>query len=45
MQYLIKTPFAENQEEKKWGMVVTGHDKVMSAIERHQAMLHQNHMA
>jgi len=43
-QYLIATPRTEIWEEKKQGVEFPGHKKVKSAIERHLAMLHQNHM-
>jgi len=43
MQYLIKKPRAEVREEKKWGVEFPVHEVVMAAIERHPAMLCQNH--
>jgi len=45
MQYLIKKPRAEVQEEKKWGVEFPGHKMVKAAIEKHEAMLRQNHTA
>jgi hypothetical protein len=44
-QYLIKIPRAEVQEEKKRGVEFPGHDKVKTAMERHPAIIHQNHTA
>jgi len=43
-QYLIKKPQAEVREEKKQGVQFPGHEKVKAAMERHPAMIHQNHM-
>jgi len=43
MHYLIKKPHAEVREEKKWGVEFPVHKKVKSAIDRHPAMLCQNH--
>ena len=43
MKYLIKKPGAEVREEKKRGVEFPGHNKVKAAIQRHQAMLRQNH--
>jgi len=42
-KYLIKKPLAEVREEKKWGVEFPGHKKVKAAIQRHPAMLCQNH--
>jgi len=42
MQQLVKKPCAKVQEEKKWGVEVPGHNKVMVAIERHRAMVRKN---
>jgi len=44
-QFLIKQPRTKVREEKKWGVEFAGYKKVMAAIERHPAMLQQNHMA
>jgi len=44
MQYLMKKPPAEVQEEKKWGVVFAGHKTVEAAIERYPVIHHQNHM-
>ena len=43
-KYLIKAPRTKVRAEKKQGVVFPGHKKVMAAIERHPAMLCQNHM-
>jgi len=43
-QYLINKPRTEVREEKKQDVEFAGHKKVKAAIERHPAMLHQNHM-
>jgi len=43
-QYLIKTPCTEVWEEMKWGDEFPGHMKKKAAIERHMAMLRQNHI-
>ena len=45
VQYLMKKPRAEVREEKKQGVELPGHNMVKTAIERHPAMLHQNHTA
>jgi len=45
MQYLIKTPCAEVQEENKRGVELPGHREVKAAIDRHPAMFLQNHTA
>jgi len=42
-QYLIKKPRAEVREAKKRGVQFPGHNKVKAAMERHPAMLRQNH--
>jgi len=42
-QNLIKKPRAEVREEKKRGVEFPGHNKVKAVIERHPAMLRQNH--
>jgi len=44
-QYLSKTPCTEAWEEKKLGVEFPGLKRVKAAIERLQAMLHQNHTA
>ena len=44
-QYLIKKPCAEVREENKQGVEFRGHNKMKAAIERHPAMLRQNHSA
>jgi len=44
MQYVIQKPCTEVREEKKWGVECPGHQMVKAAIERHPAMLHQNHI-
>jgi hypothetical protein len=41
--YLIKKPCAKVQEEKKRGVKFPRHKKVKAAIQRHPAMLRQNH--
>jgi hypothetical protein len=41
-KYLIKKQHAEVREEKKLGVEFSGHNEVKAAIQRHQAMLHQN---
>jgi len=43
MKYPIKKPRAEVQEEKKRGVEFPGHKKVKAAMQRHPAMLRQNH--
>jgi len=45
MQYLIKKPRTMVREEKKWGVEFSEYTKVNAAMERHPAMLCQNHMA
>jgi len=40
-QQLIKTPHADVREEKMWGVVFPGHNKVKAAIDRHLAMVHE----
>jgi len=45
MQFLIKQPRAEVWEEKKRGAEFPGHKNVKVAMERHLAMLRQNHTA
>jgi len=42
MQQLTKNPPTEVREEKKWGVVFPGHNKVYAAIERHPAMVRAN---
>jgi len=42
-QYLIKAPRPKVQEETKRGVDFPGHTKVKAVIERHPAMLRQNH--
>jgi len=42
-QYLIKKPPAEVREGKKGGVKFPGHKKVMAGMERHRAMICQNH--
>jgi hypothetical protein len=42
-QYLFQKPPAEVREEKKQGAEFPGHKRVKAAIERHPAMLCQNH--
>jgi len=44
-RFLIKKPHAEVREGKKWGVEFLGHDMMKAVIERHPAMLYQNHMA
>jgi len=43
-QYLIKKHYGKVREENKRGIMFPGYEKVNTAIERHLAMLHQNHM-
>ena len=45
MQFLITKPCAEVQEQKNRGVVFPGHKSVKAAMERHLAMLRQNHSA
>jgi hypothetical protein len=40
--YLIKRPHAEVRNEMKLGVEVPWHKEVKAAIQRHQAILHQN---
>jgi len=42
VQQLNKKPRAEVQDEMKWGVEFSGHNKVKAAIERHLAMIHEN---
>jgi len=42
-QYLINKPRAEVRKENKESVELPGHKKVMAAIDRPLAMLHQNH--
>jgi hypothetical protein len=42
-QHLIKKPHNDVPEEMKQCFLFPGHDKVKAAMERHPAMLHQNH--
>jgi len=42
-QQLIKKPHAKVREEKKRGVVFPRHNKVKAAIERHPAMIRENH--
>jgi len=42
-QLLIKNPRVEVREEKKLGVEIPGDQKVKAAIERHAAILRQNH--
>jgi hypothetical protein len=44
-QQLIKKPRAEVREEKKRGVEFPGHKKVKATMERHPAMVYQNHTA
>jgi len=44
-QYLIKTPHAEVREENMRSDEFPGLNKMKAAIERHPAMICQNHMA
>jgi len=44
VQQLIKKPRAECQEEMKQGVEFSGHHKVKAAIERHPAMVIENHI-
>jgi len=44
-QQLIKKPRAEVREEKKRGVEFPGHKKVKATMERHPAMVYNNHMA
>jgi len=41
----IKKPHAELRETKMWGVQFPGHENKRAAIERDQAILHQNHTA
>jgi len=41
-QRLVKKPHAEVWEEKKWGVVFPGRNKVKAAIERNPAMVREN---
>jgi len=40
---LIKIPHTKVQEEEKWGVEFPGHEEVKTGVQRHPAMLHQNH--
>jgi hypothetical protein len=42
-KYLIKTPGAKVREETKWGVESPGHKTLKIVIQRHPAMLRQNH--
>jgi len=44
-QFLVLKSRAKVREEKKRGVVFSGHKEVKAAIERHQAMLCQNQTA
>jgi hypothetical protein len=44
-QYVIKNPHTEVPEEKKQGVEFPGNNQVKTEMERHLAMIHQNHMA
>ena len=44
MEYLTKRPRAEVREEMKWVVESLGRRMLKAAIERHPAMLRQNHM-
>jgi len=43
MQYLVKKPCAEVREEKTPEVEFPGHIKVKAGIERHPAMVRDNH--
>jgi len=43
IQYLIKKPQGGVRAHKWWGVEIPGHKHVKAAIERHPAMLRQNH--
>jgi len=43
MQYLIRKPPTKVQKEKKRGVEFAGHRMLKAGMERHLAMLHQNH--
>jgi len=42
IQYLIKRPLAEVQEEQKFGVVFPGHQPVKAVMEWPPAMVHEN---
>jgi len=42
MKFLIKKPWAEVRQEKKWGVDYPGDKNVKAAMERHPAMLWEN---
>jgi hypothetical protein len=44
-KYLFKTPCIEDRAKKMQGVEFPAHKKVMAAIDRHPAMICQNHMA
>ena len=44
MQYVIKIPYADVQEERKLRIVFPVHRNVNTAIERHPAMVCENQM-
>jgi len=41
-KFLIKKPWAEVRQEKKWGVDFPGDKNVKAAMERHPAMLWEN---
>ena len=43
-QFLIKKPWAEASQEKRWGVEFPRHDNVKAAIERHPAMVRDNQL-
>jgi len=45
MEYVIKQPWAEVREEKKWGVEFPVHKMVKAVIKRHLAMVYKNHTA
>jgi len=45
MKSLIKMHRPKAWEEKKWDVQIPGHKQVKTTIERHLAILCQNHMA
>jgi hypothetical protein len=43
-QQLIQKPCAKVREQNKWGVEFPGHNKLKPAIQRHQAIVHENKM-
>jgi len=41
--HMIKKPCTKVRDERKWGVVFPGHREVKAVIERHLAILRENH--